>query len=325
MIGTSLTVFTNRIFILPSFEYKYLPMLYVILSRMVFNIDNVPFKFYRTNILELIVLFNILCAYGLEKTRWLNYILQWTNTDIIPYRHMEEEHEIFIQNKCAFRNCFITSNKSYFSNTTDFDAVLFYGPDLHLHPNLKLPVTRAENQKYVFVSVESAQNYPITKRYNNYFNWTWTYKLDSDARFGFVAVRNRYGEVIGPKKTMHWLPIEQMNPINKYIKYRLRHKKIAAAYFVSNCETKSHREEFVSELESELIKYNLRLDIYGKCGFLTCPYASMVECLVKVEYDYFFYLAFENSFCEDYVTERLLHALQNYAVPIVFGGANYTR
>lgn len=302
----------------PSFEYKNLSKRYAV--RMVFQIDK--FKFYKV---QIIILINILSANGFEKTRWFNYILQWTNTDIIPFHHLEEEYEIFIQNKCAFRNCFVTSNKSYFSNTADFDAVLFYGPDLHMQPYLKMPVNRSVNQKYVFVSVESAHNYPILKKFNNFFNWTWTYKLDSDARFGFIAIRNRYGEIIGPNKLMHWLPIHQMNPINKFIKYRLRHKKIAAVYFVSNCNTISNREQFVLDLETELIQYDLKLDIYGKCGFLTCPVSSMAECLVKVQLDYFFYLAFENSFSEDYVTERLLQALQNFAVPIVYGGANYTR
>lgn len=294
--------------------------------KMVINTNK--FKFCKVNILVIITLINILGANGFEsrmKTRWLNYILQWTHTDIIPYRDIEEGCEIFIQNKCPFRNCFITNNKSYFSNIADFDAVLFYGPDLHLQPHLTLPPNRSEQQKYVFVSVESAHNYPIQEKYNNFFNWTWTYKLDSDARFGFIVIRNRHGEVIGPNKIMNWLSIDQMNPINKYVKYRLRHKKIAAVYFVSNCNTKSNREQFVSELETELIPYDLRLDTYGKCGVLTCPHSNMVECLVKVQFDYFFYLAFENSFAEDYVTDRLLQALQNFAVPIVYGGANYTR
>lgn len=292
---------------------------------MVVKVENVKFKFYSVNILEIFILLNILCANAVEKKRWLNYALQWTNTEMMPYRHMGEEHEIFIQNKCAFRNCFITNNKSYFDNVADFDAILFYGPDLHLQPHFILPKNRSEAQKYVLVSVESAHNFPVSRRFNNYFNWTWTYKLDSDARFGFISIRNTFGDIIGPNKIMHWIPVNQMKPISKHVKYRLRHKRIAAAYFVSNCDTKSNREQFVSKLEAELVQYDLRLDIYGKCGYLTCPYSSMVECLVKIQFDYYFYLAFENSFSEDYVTERLLHALQNYAVPIVYGGANYTR
>lgn len=41
--------------------------------------------------------------------------------------------------------------------------------------------------------------------------------------------------------------------------------------------------------------------------------------------EYKFYLAFENSLCVDYVTEKLYGALQRGIVPVVFGGANYTR
>ncbi|XP_022823477.1 alpha-(1,3)-fucosyltransferase 9-like isoform X3 [Spodoptera litura] len=41
--------------------------------------------------------------------------------------------------------------------------------------------------------------------------------------------------------------------------------------------------------------------------------------------DYYFYMSMENSFAEDYVTEKLLTALRNDVVPIVYGGADYNR
>jgi hypothetical protein len=40
--------------------------------------------------------------------------------------------------------------------------------------------------------------------------------------------------------------------------------------------------------------------------------------------NYFFYLSFENSFCPDYVTEKLYTAFETGTVPVVFGGANYS-
>lgn len=46
------------------------------------------------------------------------------------------------------------------------------------------------------------------------------------------------------------------------------------------------------------------------------------ECIDIVEENYYFYLAFENS---DYVTEKLMTALDHYTVPVVLGGANYSR
>ncbi|XP_026326219.1 alpha-(1,3)-fucosyltransferase C-like isoform X2 [Hyposmocoma kahamanoa] len=36
-------------------------------------------------------------------------------------------------------------------------------------------------------------------------------------------------------------------------------------------------------------------------------------------------MAYENSIIEDYVTEKVLYGYENFAVPIVYGGANYSR
>ena len=42
--------------------------------------------------------------------------------------------------------------------------------------------------------------------------------------------------------------------------------------------------------------------------------------------DYFrFYLSFENAICQDYVTEKIFNALRLNTIPIVLGGANYTK
>ena len=46
--------------------------------------------------------------------------------------------------------------------------------------------------------------------------------------------------------------------------------------------------------------------------------------MVKVERNYKFILAFENSICEDYVTEKVFVVMQYYIVPVVMGGANYS-
>ena len=35
-------------------------------------------------------------------------------------------------------------------------------------------------------------------------------------------------------------------------------------------------------------------------------------------------MSFENSFCPDYVTEKLFRAFETGTVPVVFGGANYS-
>lgn len=69
--------------------------------------------------------------------------------------------------------------------------------------------------------------------------------------------------------------------------------------------------------------------IYGKCG-LSCNindenrYLSK-ECRKRLSNDYLFFLAFENSFCEDYVTEKFFDSLLFNSVPVVYGLADYTK
>ena len=64
-----------------------------------------------------------------------------------------------------------------------------------------------------------------------------------------------------------------------------------------------------------------QVDIYGGCGHLYC--GSTDQCMKMLREDYKFVLAFENSLCTDYVTDKLYSALENSVVPVVYGGANY--
>ena len=53
-----------------------------------------------------------------------------------------------------------------------------------------------------------------------------------------------------------------------------------------------------------------KVDVYGKCGKFSCSRADTDECYHMLEQKYKFYLAFENSLCKDYVTEKLFNILQ---------------
>ncbi|VDP60232.1 unnamed protein product [Heligmosomoides polygyrus] len=88
-------------------------------------------------------------------------------------------------------------------------------------------------------------------------------------------------------------------------------KSKGAAWFVSHCGTNSHREAYVDEL-----KNYFPVDIYGRCGSLKCDRGGACEKMLDV--DYHFYIAFENSICKDYITEKLWN--QGYlrdVVPLV--------
>jgi hypothetical protein len=64
---------------------------------------------------------------------------------------------------------------------------------------------------------------------------------------------------------------------------------------------------------------NLSVDVWGKCGHYShCRYDEQEICEKKIESDYFFNLAFENSICVDYVTEKLwTRSMKFRTVPIV--------
>lgn len=83
----------------------------------------------------------------------------------------------------------------------------------------------------------------------------------------------------------------------------VRGKSKLVTWFVSNCQAKSGRLEYVEELSK-----HIGVDIYGRCGAFSCNRNR--DCFHDVvEPDYFFYLSFENSFCDDYVTEKLMNPL----------------
>ena len=56
------------------------------------------------------------------------------------------------------------------------------------------------------------------------------------------------------------------------------------------------------------------MDIFGTCGSGRCD----EEC-DHIERDYMFYLSFENSLCDHYVTEKLWNWLKRDIVPVVMG------
>ncbi|XP_069360294.1 alpha-(1,3)-fucosyltransferase C-like [Maniola hyperantus] len=252
------------------------------------------------------------------------YILQWTSRFNYPLIPMGQGNSIFVRGKCNFSNCFITDDRNYFIDQTEFDAVVFGGIDAMKLWSFQLPSARSPKQKYIFAASESADNYAVcSPMYNGFFNWTWTYRIDSNIFWGYIVIYDLHDNIIGPAINMKWL--DKLDPIDEEIKMKLASKSKTAAWFVSHCTTNSGREVFVDELKKELKPYGRTVDIYGRCGTLSCTRENEDSCFKKIENDYYFYLSFENSFAEDYVTEKLLSALNNYAVPIVYGSANYSR
>lgn len=94
---------------------------------------------------------------------------------------------------------------------------------------------------------------------------------------------------------------------------------------MSHCETQSQRLEYANEMN----KY-VPVDVYGACGPNKCPMKDENRFLSKacrehLSREYMFFLSFENSFCDDYVTEKLFDSILYDSIPVVLGIGNYEK
>lgn len=229
--------------------------------------------------------------------------------------------------QCPIKSCLFTSDVSLLEES---DVVIFY-----MDLMTDLPLNRRPHQRFVFFHLESPFNTNLQKindprfRYN-YFNWTMTYRWDSD-----IVQREHYGYVmpkspgndsmtrVRPRVLQDWSNshikststtnntslVEQGELINL-----IRNKTKMVAWFVGHCKTPIRREEYARQLGQYV-----DVDIFGKCNKKDCP----INCDQMLSNDYKFYLSFENSWCPDYVSEKFYRPLVHDAVPIAMGGANY--
>ncbi|XP_072945711.1 alpha-(1,3)-fucosyltransferase C-like [Epargyreus clarus] len=247
----------------------------------------------------------------------IKHILMWTK---IPGLEDKGQRH-FIDHKCTFLNCYVTTNRSLFGDLRYFDAILFNLQDIS-GDSVTLPVVRGVYQKYIFVANDSADNYPVCNPvYDNFFNWTWSYRYDSTITYKFITVYNANYENLGS----HFQWIKNMTPIDLTLKTQFVTKSKAAAIFLDTCKSRSNREVFLSLLQKNLAKYNLSIDVFGDCGPLKCKRKTMFPCFWRLKKNYFFYMALEDSISMDFVTDVILYGYKYNAVPIVYGGAQYER
>lgn len=258
-------------------------------------------------------------SYWDKQSNGTKYILIWDDM----YLFWNRGRSVFPKLNCPIRNCiFLKKQIPYNAYTSYFDAILF---PYHSLARGNWPVIRSRRQIYIFTSYESSCTEPVCDDFNdNFFNWTLTHRLDSHIPWPYFSVRNRSGAVVAPSRDVIWDDSYQyaMSPIHEDLKRVLSRKTKAAIWVVSHCPTDSVREDYLIVLQEILLYFSLRMDVYGRCTVRKCPDDN---CGKLIKENYFFYMAFENSFVEDYVTEKVLNGYENMAVPIVYGGANYSR
>ncbi|GAB6023421.1 hypothetical protein CHUAL_008205 [Chamberlinius hualienensis] len=210
--------------------------------------------------------------------------------------------EAFVNRQCQVSDCALTNDRSQLLNA---QAVVFHIFDM-AHDDL--PQQRLPSQRYVFYNFESpAYIFTDVRAYKNFFNWTVTYRTDSDVVQGTIIVKKQSTTIKN-----------STTPLAKKAKF--------AVWMVSHCWTYSHRESYIAQL-----KQFIPIDVVGDCGdveIAECSKESSYsqdDCWSYLEQNYKFYLSFENSLCKDYVTEKLFNPLNYRLLPVVFGGANYTK
>ncbi|KAL7034447.1 hypothetical protein ACKWTF_007968 [Chironomus riparius] len=206
-----------------------------------------------------------------------------------PWNNIKQGRAVFTSSKCPVDTCSITQNRDA---AKDADLILYKD---HFIPT---GVPKHPTQLYMLYFLECPYHTQHIK-FPDVFNWTSTYRRDSD----IVAPYENW-QYFDPKVT--YIEQDRNYALNKT-------KKVA--WFVSNCSARNNRLQFAQELG----KY-IQVDIYGACGNFKCSRSNADKCFEILDRDYKFYLAFENSNCKDYVTEKFfVNGLSRNVLPIVMG------
>ncbi|KZS21877.1 putative Alpha--fucosyltransferase C [Daphnia magna] len=255
-----------------------------------------------------------------DKSKWerisagkrTKNILMWKK--IWGYK-LEVGRSPFIDANCPISNCFLTYNTSFLP-PQDFDAIMIHPSTQRIPHNFK---NRRPDQIFLMFNNEPPAHLPrYMEMFDNYFNWTMTYRTGSTFHL-------KYGEIIpldSAPTTMDQAMAMRQEMMRSGINPAKGKTKLAV-WFVTNCNAESNREAYVSIMQ----KYTT-IDIFssaGKCGGRDeCPrIKNRSVCYNLIEKSYKFYLSFENSICEEYVTEKFFEMMNRNIVPVVLGGADY--
>lgn len=195
----------------------------------------------------------------------------------------------------SFSSCHINACTFLF-NTSAADALIFHSRDLG---NSRLWIGRRKarpDQRWIYYSQESPRNvanygYDLFEDagWRLLFNWTATYRRDADFFVPYGLLQKR--------------KVLAMDSVT------FPRKRLAYAV-ISNCRFDSGRLNFLKQLA-----HHMDVSIFGRCGH-PFPYPNFASA----SKDFYFYMAFENSRCKDYISEKFwTNGLRSGAVPVVIG------
>lgn len=242
----------------------------------------------------------------IKHSKQTKRILLWDDFYLIWYRNKS----VFRKINCPIKNdMFFYEWIPYNVRPSYFDAIIF--PPKNLTREFR-PSVRTRSQIYIFTSLTSSRMAPVCNEFNdNFFNWTLTYKLDSNIPWTYFSIRNSFGDIVAPSVDVAWEDnyLHTSTPIKPTLKRILSRKTKAAVWIVTFCPSKSFIEDYLLLLQTVLVYFSLKIDLYGECPDNKCP----------------------NNDCPKFIKEnylwriKVLDGYENYAVSVVYGGANYYR
>lgn len=161
---------------------------------------------------------------------------------------------------------------------------------------------RRPDQRFVFTIWESPRHTPDLKPFNKFFNWTMTYRSQSD-----IIASYYFGSAYTHKSSAYYqLMMKENERRNLQLQLKTMDHDLSSEFFankrlgtaaalISNCGGGSRRLRYLI-----LLKRYIDVTIYGNCG-VTCP--ADVNCREYIGKNYYFFFSFENNLCLDYTSQ----------------------
>lgn len=164
----------------------------------------------------------------------------------------------FLKAGCPVWQCEVYDKQNLTFAEEEHDAVVFFEP---AWGDRSRPSKRSLHQRYVFWNLEAPgwlRTYPQWDQLSDFFNWTMTYRQDSDIvhPYGWITPFKPEDVPLRPNETQ----LETLLAQTRLKRFnRAKKKTKIAAWFVSNCQASDGRNEYVQRLQRFI-----KVDVYGK-------------------------------------------------------------